>query len=192
MNPNFEQYAKYYNLLYANKDYAAESAYILGLIKQYTPNSKTILDLGCGTGGHAFEWAKNGFDVTGIDISEDMLAAAHKRLDKDDLNNLRFESGDIRTARTGELYDVVTAMFHVMSYQTSNDDLLAAFETARAHVKDNGLFVFDFWYGPAVLSDPPHKRNLEIEDHAISVKRKTTPLMHFNRNVVDVNFDVFL
>ena len=48
-----DNYSRYYNLLYSDKDYLGESRYIDGLIQKYSPGAKNVLDLGCGTGRHA-------------------------------------------------------------------------------------------------------------------------------------------
>ena len=62
-------------------------------------------------------------------------------------HRLRFTQGDLRTVRLGERADAVISLFHVMSYQTSNADLTAAFATAREHLAEGGVFIFDCWYG---------------------------------------------
>jgi predicted TPR repeat methyltransferase len=73
----FDTYAEYYDLLYSEKNYAAEASYVAGLIRSSSADTHRLLELGCGTGGLAFELAKLGFDVTGVDLSECMLARAH-------------------------------------------------------------------------------------------------------------------
>ena len=78
--PFFGAYSRYYNLFYRNKDYAGEAAYVNGLIKKHHPGAKSLLDLGCGTGRHAFLLAEMGFKVTGVDRSEEMLAVARSDL----------------------------------------------------------------------------------------------------------------
>jgi SAM-dependent methyltransferase len=80
----------------------------------------------------------------------------------------------------------------VISYQTTNEDLLAAFATVKAHLKPGGVFIFDCWYGPAVLSDRPTIRVKRLEDEEISVTRIAEPLMYPNDNLVDVNYQVFI
>jgi SAM-dependent methyltransferase len=79
-----------------------------------------------------------------------------------------------------------------MSYQTTNADLLAALSTMREHLAPGGLFVFDCWYGPAVLTDRPQTRIKRLEDAAISVTRLAEPVLHPNDNLVDVNYQVFI
>ena len=49
----FGLYSKYYNLLYADKDYAGEARYVDSIIRRHTPRAATMLELGCGTGRYA-------------------------------------------------------------------------------------------------------------------------------------------
>lgn len=190
----FQRYAAYYNLLYREKDYAAEAAYVHGLIRQWYPSARSVLNLGCGTGNHDYELVKLGYEVTGVDLSEEMLSAAVARLDSVPVGSSspRFEQGDIRTVRLGKTYDVVISLFHVMSYQTSNDDLRAAFATANEHLAPDGCFLFDCWYGPGVLRDLPTVRVKRLEDERIEFVRIAEPVMHPNDNLVDVNYQAII
>jgi len=195
MNQVFDAYARYYDLLYCDKDYAGESDYVAAHIRRQAPQAKRILELGCGTGAHAEHLARMGYTVHGVDMSEGMLARAEARkaaLPPEVSARLSFGHGDVRTVRTGETYDAVISLFHVMSYQTSNADLAAAFGTASAHLQPGGLFLFDFWYGPAVLTQRPEVRIKRLEDEDIKVTRIAEPEMHVNENVVDVNYSVFI
>ena len=191
----FNSYARYYDLLYQDKDYAAEGAYIHRLIGKFTPGATSILELGCGTGIHAGLLAERGYQLHGVDQSEEMLAAASRRcslLSGDIASRLSFSRGDIRSVRMGRTFDVVISLFHVMSYQTTQDDLKAAFSTARAHLAPGGIFIFDFWYGPAVVSQQPSVRIKRLEDDAIAVTRIAEPAMRPLENIVDVNYHVFI
>jgi hypothetical protein len=78
----------------------------------------------------------------------------------------------------------------VASYQTSNEDLAGMFATAAAHLKSGGIFIFDFWYGPGVLTDPPVYRVKNLEDGVIQVTRTAKPTLRPNENVVDVHYEV--
>ena len=75
----FDAYAAYYDLLYRDKDYAGEAAYVHGLIRRYAPGARDILELGCGTGRHAEALMDLGFRVTGVDRSGEMVARARER-----------------------------------------------------------------------------------------------------------------
>lgn len=191
----FNAYAKYYDLLYQNKEYAAEAEYVAILFKRHQKGIDTILELGCGTGAHAEFLARMGFKVHGVDLSQEMLAKAEARkaaLPAEIGARLTFSYGDVRSVRTGATYDAVISLFHVMSYQTSNADLKLAFETAATHLAKGGIFLFDFWYGPAVLLQKPEVRAKRLIDEEIVVTRIAEPVMHLNENVVNVNYSMFI
>jgi SAM-dependent methyltransferase len=192
----FSEYARYYNLLYGDKDYAGETDYISRLIHRFMPNAKSLLELGSGTGKHAILLTEHGYQVRGVERSEQMLApardlAAQEKARLKERSPL-FEKGDIRSIRLNETFDVATALFHVISYQTTNEDLLDAFRTARVHLKEHGLFIFDVWYGPTVLTDRPLVRVKRVSDDALEVTRIAEPVMHAQENVVDVNYHIFI
>lgn len=191
----FDSYGSYYDLLYRDKDYAAEAAYVASHLKRQAPQARRILELGCGTGAHAEYLARLGYSVHGVDQSETMLSRAAERRSEaaaEVAARLSFGSGDARSVRTGETYDAVISLFHVMSYQTTNTDLQAAFATAAAHLRAGGLFLYDFWYGPAVLMQRPEKRVKQLQDEHINVTRTAEPILLENEDVVEVNYTVLI
>ncbi|WP_345993133.1 class I SAM-dependent methyltransferase [Sulfurimonas sp. HSL-1716] len=191
MNQFGELYSKYYDLLYADKDYAGEVDYVNGLIAANRKDAKTLLDMGCGTGKHAELFCDKGYTVHGVDLSEEMLGIAEsRRTGKED--NLTFSKSDITKLKLDKKFDAVVSLFHVMSYQNSNDELLQAFQVAREHLKEGGIFIFDFWYGPAVLTDLPTTRVKRLENNEIKVTRFVEPVLHVEKNVVDVHYDLFI
>ena len=119
----FQEYARYYDLLYRDKDYEAEARYVDRLIRAHCPEAATILDLGCGTGNHAVCLAGLNYDVTGVDLSRVSITAARTKLESliGLKEKVRFETGDIRSLRLHKTYDAVISLFHVMSYQTTNE-----------------------------------------------------------------------
>ncbi|MCK5642847.1 MAG: class I SAM-dependent methyltransferase [Gammaproteobacteria bacterium] len=191
----FENYAKYYDLLYQDKDYTGEANFIVDIIKSHSPNAASILDLGCGTGYHAALIAKEGYSVHGVDRSESILVRADERklgLAQPVAQKLSFSKGDVCSVRIQEKFDVVVSLFHVMSYQITNEDIQAAFTTAAAHLKDGGIFIFDCWYGPGVLTERPEPRIKKVENEYVKIIRVAEPVMHPNKNLVDVNYTVLV
>jgi SAM-dependent methyltransferase len=173
----FADYARYYDLLYRDKDYAAEAEYVAGLIRKFQPSARSILELGSGTGIHASLLAEKGYEVTGIDLSLDMVNIAQQNVanhlilqSSNPLVSPLFLQGDIRSVRLSQFFDVVIALFHVISYQTTNEDVTAAFETAKQHLNSGGIFIFDIWYGPAVLTERPAGPSSEIENNVPSLQ----------------------
>lgn len=190
-----KSYAQYFNLLYRDKDYSKDANFIAQVLQAYLPRTRSILDLGCGTGAHSYLLAEQGFEVYGIDSSADMIDQANRRLAEGSLdlsNRLAFAQGDLRSLQLNQSYDAVISIFHVMSYQTTNDDLLAAFASAKRHLNPDGVFIFDFWYGPAVLSDHPIPRLKRLENEKIKVIRLAEPKHYPNENRVDVHYQMLI
>lgn len=189
----FGAYARYYDLLYRDKDYAAEARYVHGLIQSYCAGANSILELGCGTGAHAEEFARLGYEVLGVDTSATMLMSAearHAKMTPEAAAMLDFCEGDVRSFRTHRRFDAVTALFHVLSYQVTDEDLTAMFTTAALHLVPGGVFVFDCWYGPAVLADRPVARTKTLEDSTTRVQRAAKPTMIPDQNMVEVDYQV--
>jgi SAM-dependent methyltransferase len=166
MNDAFaERYAAAYDAVYNQKNYAGECAAVGGLIDRHGDGKiHSLLDLGCGTGRHAVHLVRRGFEVTGVDRSQAMLDRARDRAKDENLDdNLEFVCSDIRSFRSGRQFDAVLMNFNVLGYMFSDDDVAAALETARSNLRRGGLFIADFWYGPAVVADPPRQSRREFD-----------------------------
>jgi SAM-dependent methyltransferase len=183
---NFQKYSAYYDLLYRDKNYAAEAAYVARLIRSAVPTARTILELGSGTGRHGRLLAAMGFDVHGIERSAEMVAVARAASCAGASGSFTCEVGDICGASLGRTFDAVISLFHVVSYQTSNQALQAAFRVAADQLAPGGQFLFDVWHGPAVLSQRPSERVKEVADERYRVKRTVRPELDTNRGTVNV------
>lgn len=183
---HFNEYSRYYDLLYKDKDYKTEVDYIDKLIRNYASTAKSLLDIGCGTGKHANLMHDKGYQTKGIDLSESMLNEAQRTYG----HKISFSQGDIRDFKLDQKFDVITSLFHVMSYQTLNEDLYKSLNAVYNHLNEGGYFIFDCWYGPGVLNDPPKVRIKRMHNDQIDVVRIAEPVMHHNECVIDVNFEI--
>ncbi|ARS38476.1 hypothetical protein CA265_01765 [Sphingobacteriaceae bacterium GW460-11-11-14-LB5] len=183
---NFKLYSQYYDLLYQDKDYFAETAYIVNLIKKYRPESSKIIELGSGTGKHASLLAKKGYTILGIERSEQMIEIANKTKTE----NVDFQIGDIVKFKTNQSFDIALSIFHVISYLTNNKDLIKTFLNVHQSLNLNGLFIFDVWHSPAVNFQVPEKRTKRLENAEIRITRKANPTILYEENVVEVNYDI--
>lgn len=172
-------YADCYDAFYATKDYEAECNLLDAAFHRFgTGPVESILDLGCGTGGHALPLARRGYRVTGVDRSAGMLQRAREKAGP---GGPEFIEGDLRTLDLGRTFDAAVMMFAVLGYQIENEDVLAALATVRRHLKPGGLFAFDCWYGPAVLRDRPGERARTFRDgdrEVIRVVRGDLNVLH--------------
>ena len=186
----FQDYAYYYNTFYQDKDYRTEAGQVDILLKKYgNCNIKTILNFGCGTGKHDIELSRLGYECSGIDMSPMMIDIARENSRKENVSII-FSVADIRKYITVKKYDAVIALFHVVSYQNSHDDILAVFRTARKLLDRDGIFLFDVWYGPGVLTDKPVVRVKEVQDDKYKLIRVARPIMHDETNVVEVCYEI--
>ena len=191
--PNFQKYSAFYDLLYRDKDYGAEAEYVARKIRSAVPTACSILELGSGTGRHGRLLATMGFDVHGIERSSEMALFAQISVcsrSSDSAGTFTCEVGDICRANLGRTFDGVISLFHVISYQTSNQALQAAFQVASDHLAPGGIFLFDVWHGPAVLSQRPSQRVKEVADERYRVKRTANPELDTNRSTVKIIYEI--
>jgi SAM-dependent methyltransferase len=182
---NFSLYTKYYDLLYADKNYHAESDYIDSLLQNYSEKPKSILEFGSGTGSHGLLFMKKGYELYGIENSPTMVEIAKK-------NGYQCEVNDIEKFSLNREFDSIIALFHVVSYLTTNEKLINTFNNAFTHLKKGGLFIFDVWYTPAVYNLQPRSRIKKISNKNLDVIRIANPELIDNKSIVNVDYDIIV
>lgn len=186
MTTNFLRYSRYYDLLYKGKNYKAETDYVLEQLRPYLSDGAHLLELGCGTGGHAESFCNAGYQVTGIDRSADMIEQAMQKK----IPGFTSLVADITSFSTPQRYEAAFSLFHVVGYLTTNAALSACFKATFEHLKPGGVFCFDCWYGPGVLHELPGPRVRKLYDEGLKLIRTATPMLHVEQNVVEVQYDV--
>ncbi len=165
-----DYYALYYDLLYSHRDIKSEVDFLEKMFREYSSiKVNSVLDVGCGTGLHSVELARRGYTVLGIDISREMIEKAREK--SAGIPNVSFVNADVRSFNAGRRFDSAIAMYGVISYFVSDDDLMEALRSIRAHVNTGGLFVFDTWNLVGV-----QEKRLYYETPAASFRRSGTML----------------
>ena len=146
------RHAELYDLFYGAKPYAAEAGYLHSLLQQFSPRAvRRVLDIACGTGSHAIELEKLGYDIVGSDISEDMLARAREKA-RAASSAVRFERQDMRSLDVASRpFDAVVCLFDAIGHVQTTSAIKQAFDAVHRHLRDNGLFVLGFWHAAATV-----------------------------------------
>jgi len=187
-----DKYAVYYDLIYSDKDYEAECKFVEEIFQKYSSSRiATILELGCGTGGHAIPLGRKGYKVLGIDLSEFMIARAKKKAKEANLS-LDFRLIDLRHFNLETTFDACIGMFAVMGYVTDNNDILAALRNVRKHLGERSLFVFDLWNGLAVMRTLPSVRVKTVEDEELRIIRIAQPELDAAKHICHVNYQLLV
>lgn len=138
----YTSFARVYDTFMDNIPYQEWSEYITLLLKEYQIENGLLLDLGCGTGSLTQIMAKAGFDMIGIDNSEDMLEIALEKKIDSQLDILYL----LQDMREFELYGTVRAVISIcdsMNYIMEEEDLLEVFKLVNNYLDPRGIFIFD-------------------------------------------------
>ena len=183
-----EKYAEIYDALNEGKDYQFEVQYCLDAFSRYRgkiglPNS--VLDLACGSGEHLAQMGEIPIRV-GVDVSQEMVDIARRK----NTGKIDFVLSDINKLRLDQKFDLVTSLFHVLSYQYRLDSAVQYMRSISHHLEDHGLAIVDFWHRPAWKWDPPGTRERVIEFGNTKAVRTSKGTPDFLTGQVDVDISV--
>jgi len=182
----FDEYAQYYDALYADKNYGEEARYLDALINQHSIIPvPSVLEFGAGSGKLQLALLGLGYDVTSVDLSPRMVAQAGKL-------GAKVEQGDIRDHQLEQKFDAVVAFFHVISYLTTDEDLEKGISNALSHLKPGGVFIFDVWFKDAVLAQKPEVRIKRVAHEGTEIVRIAEPSWDKGKDTVEVSYQLFV
>ena len=129
----YKEFAKYYDKFYKNKNYAKETNFLMNFIHQ---NDK-VIDIGCGTGIHAYLLQQKGFEVDGLDLNREMLDIAKTRL------HSNFYLRNITDINIAKKYNVIISMFAVINHLKDTQALEKALINLKNILTDDGKIIID-------------------------------------------------
>ena len=133
--PSYEVFARFYDEVMGDR--ADHAAYLLSLIERHHPGARSVLELACGTGSILRQLAPR-YQITGVDLSPRMLAAAKRKVPE-----ARLALADMRTVRLGARFDVVLCVYDSIDHLRTFRDWEKVFARAGDHLEPGGVFVFD-------------------------------------------------
>lgn len=139
----YRRSARFYDTVYAFKDYPSEARNVWGLIQARTPGARSLLDVACGTGQH-IELLRDHFaSVEGTDVNPVLLDGARKRCP-----GVPFHQADMTALDLGRTFDVVTCLFGSIGYVKTSENLTRAVAAMARHVAPGGLLLVEPWFTP--------------------------------------------
>lgn len=136
----YNDFAYIYDKLINDVDYKEWADYYFKIFQRYGLSPKLGLDLGCGTGNLTVELASRGIEMTGVDLSEDMLMVAREKSEGMDILYLNQDMTEF------ELYgtvDFIVSSLDCINYITDKRDLQRVMKLANNYLEPGGLFIFD-------------------------------------------------
>lgn len=188
MSPFQGEYSRWYDTIYRKKDYPGECDFLESVFAGRSPRPHHVLDLGCGTGGHALNLARRGYQVTGVDRSATMLQEARRKAKQASIT-ADFHEGDLSRLAWHEQFDAAIAMFAVTGYITSDREMEDYLSGVWRGLRPGGVFIFDGWFGPGVLNERPTSRLLEIPlAEGESLLRLAEPQLDMQQQTVEIHY----
>ncbi|MET1179874.1 methyltransferase domain-containing protein [Peribacillus simplex] len=138
----YERFAYVYDELMKDAPYEKWLMILTAKLEQYGIGGRKVLDLACGTGEMTVELAQHGFDVTGVDLSDEMLLVANEKAVKLGLSIPLFQQNMAELEGLGQ-FDCVTIFCDSLNYLRNEEDIVKTFSRVHEHLKDGGLFLFD-------------------------------------------------
>lgn len=139
---NYQTFAEVYDRLMEDIPYREWCEYITGLLQEYGISQGLLLELGCGTGTMTERLAHEGYDMIGVDASQEMLMQAMKKREASGLDILYLN----QDMREFELYGTVRGVVSVcdsMNYILEEEDLVKVFSLVNNYLDPQGIFIFD-------------------------------------------------
>jgi len=133
--------ARWYDAFYRDEDYAWEVDELVRLIRERCARAADLLDVGCGSGRHLVGLSAE-FDCTGVDLDEDALALARRRVPP----GVRLVRDDMRTLDLGRTYDAVISLFSAIGFMRSRTELRQAIAAMARHLAPEGVLVVEPWF----------------------------------------------
>lgn len=139
---SYDQFAYYYDELMDDVPYDQWIQFLEEKMKEHNVTGKDVLDLACGTGVLSVKMAQKGFRVTGVDLSDQMLAVAQEKSEESHLN-IQFYQQHMRDLSGFQPFDAICIFLDSLNYLEQEEDVQAVLQRVYHHLKPGGILLFD-------------------------------------------------
>ena len=157
----------YYHILYKNRNDEEAQAFMDNITHYLNmPENGTILDLACGKGRHSIYLNKLGYNVTGVDLSENSITIAKESSNE----TLQFKTHDMREPMN-ETFDAVFNLFTSFGYFDSHEDNIKTLKAIKESINEYGFGVIDFFNADFIIENLVAEETKEIDGITFNIKR---------------------
>jgi SAM-dependent methyltransferase len=139
---SYEQFAYLYDELMKDAPYDQWVSFVKNMLAKYDIEATRLLDLACGTGELSVRFAKQNLDVTGIDLSADMLSVAQAKAEAAGVKIPFFQQNMANLEGQGQ-FDIIGIFCDSLNYLQTKEEVIATFSNVHQHLQDHGIFIFD-------------------------------------------------
>ena len=161
--------SKYYHILYQNRDEKEADNFLSVLSKlEFFKKNFKIIDIACGKGRHSLFLSKLGFNVTGVDLSENSI----KHAQQFETENLQFDVADMRKCYQKNTFNIALNLFTSFGYFEKEEDDIAAIKAMSENLKEEGILIIDFLNSDKVIPNLVQKETKVLDGIRFKISRK--------------------
>lgn len=185
------KHANYYDIFYQDKPYPQEAEFVHNLFQKHTKgNCKRLLELACGTGRHAFELEKLGYEIVATDYSKDLLAVAKRKAKQLD-SQVDFRLLDMRELSLNDApFDGAYCLFDSIGYVRTNSAIQQVLNGVHRHLPSDGLFICEFWHAAAMLRNYEPFREKHWKNADGELRRTSSTRLDIESQLAEVTYKI--
>jgi dTDP-3-amino-3,4,6-trideoxy-alpha-D-glucopyranose N,N-dimethyltransferase len=179
----YSEIVPFFDLLYSSlKDYEHEARKIDEVLRGSGQTARRILDVGCGTGLHAYALARLGYVVDGVDVEPGCLRIAADRNPQG-----VFRRADMRTLAVDDPYDAVVCLFGAIGHARDEEGLRGTLSSLAAAVRPGGVVIVEPWFEPGVVAHGDVAMHT-AESEEVKLCRMSRTAIHDHLSVLEFDY----
>jgi SAM-dependent methyltransferase len=185
------KHAEYYDIFYQDKPYSQEAALVHKLFqKNSNGECKRLLELACGTGRHALELEKLGYQIVATDYSRDLLDIAKQKA-KQQKSQIDFRFQDMRElSLVDKPFDGAYCLFDSIGYVQTNSAIHEVFKGVHKHLRPDGVFICEFWHAAAMLRNYEPFRERRWKTASGELFRTSNTRLDVEKQLAEVTYKI--